>query len=256
MRTGLCILLSLSAILVAGPAVADPQSTSTFVPVEVQDALVVRTGTLTLQGTGVFTRDEHNSRGSDLLNLTPTLKLGPVKGVQLDISVPYATGNQSTASQGSSGIDGFYQFTDPTPTRPALALQAGYQQPYGAGDKSAQYFARGLATQWLGSSDQAPRLHLNLDWTHVATPSSTGRRDTLEIGAALSTLITAHTALVVDVVHGAKSTAGQNQTIIDAGVNWELGDGWVLASGAGFGIAQQSPAFRVIFAFQKGFQVF
>jgi hypothetical protein len=254
MRTRL--YLAATCVLGGAPAMADPQGTSTFVPVQVQDALVVRTGTLTLQGTGVYTNDSHNSAGRDLFNMTPTLKFGPAKGVQLDISVPYAVGNQSTANQGSAGFDAFYQFTDPAPTRPALALQAGYQTPYGAGHKSAQYFARGLVTQWLGSDERAPRLHLNLDWTHVTTPSATGRRDILEIGGAFSMLLTEHTALVLDIVHGAKSTRAQNQTIVDAGVNWEVGDGWVLAGGAGVGIGQQSPAFRVIVAFQKGFQMF
>jgi hypothetical protein len=255
MRTRLGTLLTLLAAA-GGPALADPQATSSFVPVQVQDALVVRTGALTLQGTGVYTRDDHNSRGEDLLNLTPTLKLGPMKGVQLDVSVPYAVGNQSSASQGSAGLDAIYQFTDPTPTRPALAVQAGYRTPYGAGHKSAEYFARGLATQWLGPNDKSPRLHLNLDWTHVTTPSATGRRDILEIGGAYSMLLSEHVALVVDIVHGAKSTERQNQTIVDAGVNWELNDGWLLAGAAGAGIGQQSPAFRVIFAFQKGFQLF
>lgn len=246
----------LTLLAAASPALADPQALSTFVPVQTQDALVVRTGVLELQGTGVYTRDTHNSRGPDLLNLSPTLKLGPVKGVQLDISVPYAVGNQSGANQGSSGFDALYQFTDPSPTFPALAIQAGYQIPYGAGHHTDQWFVRGLATQWLGSNDKAPRLHLNFDYTHVNTPSSTQRKDVMLILGAVSMLLTDQTALVLDIVHGAKTTKRENQTIVDAGLRWEINDEWSLSGGVGAGIGQQSPQFRVIFAIQKEFKIF
>ncbi len=246
----------LACIGAVHPAHADPQATSTYVPVQTQDALVVRTGSLTLQGTGVYTRDPINKKGADLLNMTPTIKLGPFKDVQLDVSVPYAVGNQSTADQGSAGVDAFYQFTDPTPTHPALAIQAGYQWPYGQGNKSNQYFVRGLLTQWLGSNDRAPRLHLNLNYTRLTTPAKGGRSDIPEIGVAYSQLLTDKTAMVLEVVHGAKSTNGQNQTYLVGGLKWDVSDAWSLGSGVGVGVGQQSPDFRVIFAFQRALQLF
>lgn len=249
-----CILGVL--LVPGGQALADPQSLSTNVPVQTQDALPVRTGSLELQGVGVYTRDDHNSKGRDLLNLSPTVKFGAVKGLQLDITAPYAVGDQSGADQGSGGFDFLYNFNDPTPTFPALAVQAGYQIPYGAGHHTSQYFVRGLATQWLGPNDKSPRLHLNLNWTHATTPSSTNRKDVLEISAAYSMLVSDTTALVVDVVHGAKSSKGQNQTIADAGLRWEINNEWALSGGVGVGIGQQSPAFRILFAIQRGFHLF
>ena len=254
MRLRFCALLT--GVVAAGPALADPQGLSTFVPVQAQDALAVRPGVLELQGTGVYTRDTHNSKGPDLLNLSPTLKLGPLKGMQIDISTPYAVGNQSGANQGSTGFDVFYNFNDPTPRFPALAVQAGYQTPYGAGHHTDQWFVRGLATQWLGSNDKAPRLHLNFNYTHVNTPSATSRKDVMEILGAFSMLLTDKTALVLDVVHGAKSTKRENETVVDAGLRWEINDEWSVGGGIGAGIGQQSPQFRVIFAIQKDFKLF
>lgn len=242
--------------LLASPALADPQGLSTNVPVQTQDALAVRAGVLELQGVGVYTRDDHNSQGRDLLNLAPTVKVSPAKGLQIDLSAPYSTGDQSGANQGAGGITVFYNFNDPTPSVPALAIQGGYQAPYGAGHKTSQYVLRGAATQWLGPNDKAPRLHLNLNWTHATTPSSTSRKDILEIGVAYSMLISKSTALVVDVVHGAKSTKGQNETIADAGLRWEINDDLALSGGVGVGIGQQSPAFRVLFAIQREFHLF
>jgi len=238
------------------PALADPQAMSGNVPVPAQDALVVRTGTLEFQGTGVYTNDNHNSKGSSLLALTPTLKLGPFRHVQIDISAPYSVGNQSSASQGGQAIDAYYQFTDPSPVFPALAVQAGYSVPYGPGRRTNQYFVRGLATQWLGSSERSPRLHLNLNWTRQTTPSETSRKEILEIVVAYSMLVSDSTAFVADVVHGAKSAKGQNQTVIDAGLRWEVDDHLALSAGAGVGVGQQSPAFRILFALQRSLQLF
>jgi hypothetical protein len=239
------------------PALADPQALSTFVPVQTQDALAVPYGTFEIQGYGVYTWDHYNSHGRNLLNLSPTLKLGPLPGLQLNLSAPYRLGDQSTANQGDVSADAFYQFTDPRPNFPALALQGGYQfAEYGAGHRSNQYFLRALATQWLGDSDKAPRLHLNLNWTHVTQPSSTGRSDILEINLAYSQLVSDSTALVLDVVHGAKATVRQNHTVIDAGLRHEIGQGWAVGGGVGVGLGQQSPGFRVIFGVQKSFHLF
>jgi hypothetical protein len=248
-------LICLAAL--AQPAHADPQSLSTDVPVPVQDALVVKTGTLELQGVGVFTRDDFNSKGPNLLSLSPTIKLGAARHLQLDLSAPYAVGNQSSASQGQGSADFVYQFTDPSPHFPALAVQAGWQYAeYGPGHQSNQYFVRALATQWVGSSDKSPRLHLNLNWTHVDEPSRTQRSDIAEIGLAWSQLVSSHTALVVDVMHGAKSATGQVETMVDAGLRHEIDAHWTISGGVGGGMFQQSPDFRVLFAIQRGFALF
>ena len=124
------------------------------------------------------------------------------------------------------------------------------------GNKSNQYFVRGLLTQWLGSNDRAPRLHLNLNCTQLTTPAKGGRSDIPEIGVAYSQLLTDKTAMVLEVVHGAKSTNGQNQTYLGGGLKWDVSDAWSLGSGVGVGVGQQSPDFRVIFAFQRALQLF
>ena len=251
-------LAALVALLVpsAGFA-ADPQALSTNVPVPTQDALVVDLGVLELQGTGVYTNDRYNSKGRDLLELSPTLKIGAAKHLQLDFSAPYGVGNQSTASLGTGSADFIYEFNDPTPSFPALAVQGGSQFfEYGEGHRSNQYFLRGLATQWLGDSSKAPRLDLNFNWTHVTEAIATSRREQMELGVAYSMLITTDTALVADVVHGAKSAKDQNETVVDVGLRHLLTDTVALSGAVGAGIGQQSPAFRILFAIQKDFKLF
>jgi hypothetical protein len=260
--------ISLACVLlpVAAPALADPQSLSTNVPVPVQDALATKRGTLTLQGTSVYTRDDFNRKGCDLLQLSPTVKLGVAKGVQLDFTMPYAVGNQSSANQGYGAADLFYQFTEPSPTMPALAIQGGYRFfEFGPGLQSDQWFLRAAVTQWFGSNDKSPRLHLNLDWTHIPRPGNSNRSDVMEIGLAYSQLVSSSTALVLDVVHGAKTAKGQDETVFDIGLRHEFNDEWAVSAGndewavsagIGAGVFQESPAFRVLFGIQRNFHLF
>ncbi len=249
-------LVLLGALAASTTARADPQSLSTDVPVQIEDALPVRLGTLELQGDNRFTRDTHNRRGSDLLASGLVLKLGPLPGLQVGLSPSYRFGAQSSANGGYGTIDVLYQVTDNSTYIPALAVHGYYAQPYGAGHKSVQYTLRGIATKYLGGSERSPRLHLNLSWYHLTQPSPSQRADQLELAIGYSRLVYDSTALVADVVHGAKPDRRASQTILDLGVRHEIGDGWAVSVGAGAGIGAQSPAFRAFFAVQRSFRVF
>ena len=251
------LTLALTGALAASTAArADPQSLSTNVPVQIEDALPVRLGTLELQGDNRFTRDTHNRRGSDLLVSDLVLKLGPLPGLQLGLGPSYGFGDQSGANGGYVTADVLYQFTRNSAHVPALALHGYYGQPYGAGRRSVQYTLRGIATKYLGGSERSPRLHLNISWYRLAQPGPGQRADRLELAVGHSRLVSDSTAFVVDVVHGAKPERRARQTIVDVGVRHEIGDGWAVSLGVGAGIAQQSPALRAFFAVQRSFRVF
>jgi hypothetical protein len=174
-----------STVSIAGQVHADPQSLSTDVPVPVQDALPTKTGVLELQGVGIYMLEDCNSKGRNLLPLNPTIRLGAAPHLQLDLSAPYAVGSQSSENQGQGSADAFYEFTDPSPRFPALAMQAGWRYfEYGPGHQPNHYFIRALATQWLGDNDKAPRLDLNFNYTHVDEPGATQRSDIAEVGVA------------------------------------------------------------------------
>ena len=78
--------------------------------------------------------------------------------------------------------------------------------------------------------------------SHVTTPSASGRRDILSIGIAYSQLVRNDTALVVDLVHGAKSESGANETIMDVGLRHVIGDDWALPARWAPGLASNHPA--------------
>ena len=238
-------------------AYADPQGLSTNVPVQIEDAFpAIEEGQAELQWDGVYQHDPRTGAGANSLTTGPTLKLGLLPRTQFDINPGYTAGDASSANQGTTSFDALVQLRGDARLLPALALHGFYELPYGAGHKSARYTLRGAATKYLGSSKSSPRLHLNLTWVHVTQQDSQTRRDQLEIAGGLSFLVARSTAMVVDAVHGAASTTGENHTFLDAGFLHELGPNWTIGIGAGAGVAQQSPQARIFFSAQYSFGLF
>ncbi len=234
---------------------ADPQSLSSYVPVQVEDALPVRLGTVELQTDDRFTQDTTNAKGSGLFNVEPVIKLGALPGLQLDVSTPYAFGDQSGHNLGSAGADALYQFNQNELYIPSFAVHAYYASPFGAGHKTAEYTLRGIATKYLGGQ-AAPRIDVQFSWYHYTQPSDTARRDQLEFGIATSMLVSRDAALVIDFVRGAKTDKGADQNLVDAGIKFQLDDTLAVTFGGGVGIAEKSPEFRVLVGLQKDIKVF
>lgn len=254
---GITCLLLIASSVAATVTRADPQGLSTNVPVQIEDAFpAIEQGQAELQWDGVYLRDPHDSSGTHALTAGPTLKLGLLPHTQFDINPGYTAGDSSSANQGTTSLDSLAQLRGNSRFLPALALHGFYELPYGAGHKSTQYTRRGVATKYLGSSKSSPRLHLNLTWIHVTQPDPRTRRDQLEIASGLSFLVARSTSIVVDAVHGAASTTGENHTFLDAGFLHELGPKWTIGIGAGAGIAQQSPQARIFFSAQYSFGLF
>ena len=243
----------ISAAALADP---DPQSLAYFVPMEVQDALTTPEGVFEFQGYQLFTRNPYVKSNQNTFVLSPTVKLGAFHHVQLDITAPYQI-NGNTPNSGSSGVDGYYQFTDPSPYFPALMVQAGYTfTGYGPGKTSNNYFVRGLATQWLGPNSHAPRLDVNVNWTHYTTPLPGNRSDVWGFGLGYTQRLNDQTAFVADVVHDYQVVNNQTENFVDAGLRYIVGGGWVVSGVVGVGYGPQAPAFRTLFTFQKDFGLF
>ena len=249
-------LTVLAMALSARAWAADPQSLSTDVPVQVEDAFPTHYGYMTLQNTDVYTDDNKNSKGANDTQVQGVVKIGALPGLQIDLGPSYNFGDQSNADSGDGTIDALYQFNDNTTYIPAFAAHIYYEQPYGAGHQSQEWVFRGIATKYLGSSDNSPRLDINLTDYHLAQPSSTQRKDQLEAIVGLSADLNQNTAIVGDFVHGDLPATGQVENIVDIGLRHTIVGAWAISGGVGAGIAQQSPAFRVFFALQKDIDVF
>lgn len=246
-------IVGLALAASGGAALADPQGVT---PVQLEEAVAVRPGTIELQAGSRYTLDRYNSAGDHLATFYPRVKVGVVGGLELDLAAPYRIGNQSGGNAGNGSVAVLYDFDNQTKYIPRLAARVSYLPSFGSGGDTQQYVVQGAATKWLGATERAPRLYLNLVWNHLAQRSSTQRTDWMEVAAAYSQLVGQHTAAVIGIVHGAKPSVGQNQTIVDVGLRREFGSSWLVSAGVGAGIGQQSPAFCPLLVLQKSFRVF
>lgn len=236
---------------------ADPQASAPFVPVQVEDAFPVPFNALQLQADAHYTRDTDAGGGGNNTVAEPFVKLGgPIQGMELAVALPHNFGDTPINNSGGPTFNVLYQFTNDTTYLPAFAGRAVYQEPTGPGHHTSLTTLRGIATKFLGADAAAPRLHLNLSWYHFTDPSASQQRNQYEVGIAYSQLLAADTAAFVDFVHGDKPQRSQQESIIDIGVKHLLGDTVAVSFGGGFGMGQQSPAFRILFSVQKDIQLF
>ena len=176
-----------------------------------------------------FSHDKYESPGSNLYRGALTAKLGLLRRFELDIGLPYGVGDQSSTNTGSLPL-GFSTSLTSKDNISAFAIAGGYTPSFGSRYRFAQDHNRGDCSD--GPSH------------FVAKPRSCYIR-----------LLTGSTALAFDLVHGAKSDVGKNQTIIDVGFRHEQGN-WRFSAGAGVGIGQQSPDFPLFRGFQRNFTLF
>jgi hypothetical protein len=253
-----CAAAALALGFWSGPAwAADPQSTAPFVPVQVEDAFPTGFNSIEFQTDAHYTRDTHAGGGGNNTVAEPVLKLGgPIQGMQLTTGLPHNFGDTPINNSGGATVSMLYQLNNNTAYLPAFAVDTVYLEPTGPGHHTGFTTLRGIATKFLGEDATAPRFHVNLSWYHFSDPSASQQRNQYEVGIAYSQLLTVDTAAVVDFVHGDKTQRGQRESIIDIGVRHLVSDTLAVSFGGGFGMGQQSPAFRILFAVQKDFSLF
>ena len=149
-----------------------------------------------------------------------------------------------------------YQINNQTATLPAIMVEGVYDLPYGPAHGPPEYHLLAVATKFLCSSEQAPRLDLEVTMGHIDTPARQERRDRFSLGIAYSRLLDASDALVVDAVHQQQRAVRKQANFIDVGLNREIIPTVLLGVGVGAGIAQQSPAFRVFLGVKWSFHAF
>jgi hypothetical protein len=237
----------------AGAAHADPQALSPFVPVTIEDAYPTATGKGEFQGVTYWT---HGPAKKDLVTLAPELKLGVFPGAQFEIEPTYGLGNANGRDQGSVTFGGLYNLNQQGDVLPALALHDDYAQGFGRHGGASENTLKVIATKSLGDPWSAPRLHLNLSWSHATNAGPTDRTDRYQAAIGYSQSVTADIALVVDYVHAQNPAKGGVSNLIEAGLRHEVADNIAVSAGGGVGIGPQSPDFRLLVALQYDFKAF
>jgi hypothetical protein len=237
------------------PARANPQDVEEGEPVTVEDAWTDPPGELSLQYSGTYTR-LHDPGSQELLEQGPTIKLGAIKGVQISLNPNYDTGTVSQRNSGFMLGDILVQANDQKNYIPAFALDVFYAPPFGAGQKTAQYTFRAIASKSLGPTEASPRLHINITDYHLTEPDSESRRDRLQFVFGGSLLFTKTDALVADIVNGPAERIGESETFVEIGWSRDLPDDWTLQLGIGRQVAGEGNAVRAFFAIEKQLEIY
>ena len=251
--TGKASWVFLLLVLVMPRAHADPQEVEEGEPITIEDATTNDVGELSLQYSGTYTRIA-DAGTQALLEQGPTFKLGVFKDVQVSLNPYYGTGSAPGHNSGVVLSDVKVQLNQQTIYIPTLAVDVFYGVPFGAGDKSANYIFRAVASKLLGSSEDSPTLHLNLTDTHLSTPDFGGRKDQLQAVFGGSFLIARNAALVGDVVYGAAEEAGRDATFVEVGYSRDLPHDWKLEVGVGRQV--DGDTWEVFLSIEKEVQIF
>jgi hypothetical protein len=235
---------------VAGRGWADPQSLEEGEPIQLEDAWTDPPGQLSLQFSGQLQK----RRGPDadqVLEAGPTIKLGALQGVQLSVNPNYERGFGPDGHQGTALFDALVQLTKKDPVWPTFSADVFYGVPYGAGQKTAIWVFRGIASKELGGED-APRLHVNFTDYHLTIPGEERRKDQLQFTFGGSVQVGEANGLVADVVRQeAEEPGGGSETLLEVGYNRDLPDDWTFTLGVGRQVEGRGSAWRVLFSFEK-----
>jgi hypothetical protein len=245
------------ATSVAAPARAgEPTDLNEFFPVTVEDAEPTKYGTADVRAQFRYDNLSKDSRGNNLFVLLPQVEIGVLPNFSIGLGFPYQLGNSSESYNGEAELRGQYLAVEEKGWIPALGFTAGVNAPYGAGVGGPESLLEFLASKRLGAGSNSPQLLLNVTWLHIFDRDSEERTNRYQAAFGVLQPIGADTAVVIDVVREQQRQSGQQQNLVEAGVRRRIWDGLVLNLGAGVGIGDDSPDFRVLIGFEKSLSLF
>ena len=237
-----------------GNPVGDPQALSVGVPVRIQDALVTSFGEAIFQTVSINTYVDRHGNGLSS-PLSETVKLGVLPGLGINLGI---AGNLGDAGHAGYVVTPSFQyvFNKSRNYVPGLSVEGTYSPQPGTGLSGGTWGFSGQATEYLGSTEQSPRLHLNFEWNKINDESQRARPNTFGYGVGLSTLISDSTSLVGDVFYSQTSARHVSQTFFDLGVIHIVGPRLSLSAGGGVGLDRSTPAFRLFLSLSISFRLF
>ncbi len=223
-------------------AQSDPQGLSANLPVRLKDAFVTEPGAVALQygsRTSVAGDGRYSLRGG------PALKLGLPGRFELSLAPLRQYGDASSVHGGLVGMELEWNVNRQTRVVPAFLIALIRQQPYGGGHQGPHEAIQLVATKSLGAGRAAPRLGMEIAWTHSAGVTERERPRRWLAGLVTSRLIGPKTALVLDLVRQQQDRRDQTSTFLDAGVNHVIGRSMTLSGGLGPGLVKDVVSVRV-----------
>ena len=250
---GLAVAVGLLAIAGSARGQDDERmAMSSDLPVTVEDAAAIEKGSADVKLRAFFERLNEDG-GRNRLSFDPEIQVGVANGLALKVNPAYRVGNADNAQQGDVRLSAEYNIREPAQGRLGISLEPLVSIPYGSGGKTTEAGITGRATQPLGPSASAPRLHANLSWRHLFDPASDERGNRFIMAVGMNAAVGPATALAFDIVREQSQERGKADNVLEAGVRHLVGKNLAVAAGVGVGFGPDSPRYRILLGVQRSF---
>lgn len=230
---------------------ADHYNLEEGLPVELTDTIPTKYRNTEAQG---FFRWEHTGEGEEKFLLVPRLEYGLWLNTQLSVDAPFEFGEAIEDDEFKTvGVELFYNFNQEGLYFPAVALAAKADFPVGDEEDGVDTTVKLILSKTIGRSAQWQRLHLNAAWTNNSEAADDERDDLYKFIVGYDRRMNADTILVLDYVREQEKERGEEINLVEVGIRYQLTPLTVIAAGAGAGIGEDSPDFRLALAFQHSF---
>ncbi len=225
---------------------ADHLNLEEGLPTEVEDAYPVPYQGIELQGAVKY--DSIN--GKDSFIIEPRLEYGFAPNWQGRIAVPFKFGDESDGI-GDVGVEVFYNFNTETLKTPAFAVSIGADTPTGEDSAGVDPNVKLIMTKTLGNGANLDRFHLNIGYTLNDAKKDNERRNVIKTVAGYSRRLNPQTILVTDFVYEQEKEENEDSYILELGIRQQATPLTVWSVGAGIGLDNDSPDFRVTGGIQQ-----
>lgn len=247
------LVLALQAITSLGATQAlasDHWNLEEELPTEVEDAYASDYLKPELQS---LFRYERLTAHQERFVLSPRFLYGFARDWQAKVLTPFLLGSADKTGSGNLGFEVFNNFKHESHYFPALALAIGADLPTGRQNNGIDTSVKFIGTKALGETYLDHRLHLNLIWDHNARPMPAQRSDRYAVIVGYSDSIPADLVLVMDFAREQELDRGKTDNLIEVGLRHMVTEHSVASLGAGFGVGEDSPDFRITIGFQYEF---
>lgn len=227
---------------------ADHLNLEEGLPIEVEDAYPVPFKGRELQ---LQTRFEQTEDNEDRFVIEPRFEYGFAPNWQARITVPFLFGEAEEDDIGNVGLEFFYNFNAESLKTPAFAVSVSADFPTAPDSAGVDPTVKFIATKTLGPTQKLDRLNLNVA-LNVNTERQDEERSTrVETVLGYSRRLGPETMLLTDFVFEQEEEEDKEAFILELGIRHQTTPLSVLSIGAGAGLTEESPDFRITFGFQQ-----
>lgn len=198
---------------------------------------------------------ERTAEGTDLWLVEPRLEFGlPFRNMETKLSFPTEFGS-AVDEEGlrNVGLEWLYTVVTESKLIPGTGLSAKADFPTGNGPEGVDTTLKFIATKAVFRSTLLQRVYYNLAWTHNDEPKAMERDSGFKHVVGYGMRLGPDTFLLADYIHEEEIESGRTSNIAEVGLRRMITPLLVMGVGAGFGLDDESPDFRIRFGIQKMF---